>query len=62
LMDIYILTGNYDLAMDKMEYLLSIPSYLSTGQLMIDPVFDSLRTLPRFQKIIDSARKKLAVK
>ena len=31
LMKIYILTGNYDRALDKMEYLLSIPSWLSTG-------------------------------
>jgi TolB-like protein len=56
LMEIYIFTGNYDLALDKIEYLLSIPSWLSTGKLMIDPVFDNLRSLPRFQKIIDSAK------
>ncbi len=56
LMEIYIFTGNYDLALDKIEYLLSIPSWLSTGELMIDPLFDNLRSLPRFQKIIDSAK------
>jgi TolB-like protein len=57
LMEIYIFTGNYDLALDKIEYLLSIPSLLSVGILMVDPVFDNLRSLPRFQKIIENARK-----
>jgi len=57
LMEIYIFTGNYDQALNKIEYLLSIPSWLSVGKLMIDPIFDNLRSLPRFQKIISSAQK-----
>jgi TolB-like protein len=57
LMEIYIFTGNYDLALDKIDYLLSNPSWLSVGILMVDPVFDNLRGLPRFQKIIENARK-----
>jgi TolB-like protein len=57
LMEIYILTGNYDMALDKIEYLLSVPSWLSIGDLMMDPIFDIIRSLPRFQKIINSARK-----
>ncbi len=57
LMEIYIFTGNYDLALDKIEYLLSIPGWLSVGRLIIDPVFDNLRSSPRFQKIIENARK-----
>jgi len=61
LMEIYIFTGNNDLALDKIEYLLSIPSDLSVGQLMIDPIFDKIRNLPRFQKIIESARKEMKV-
>jgi TolB-like protein len=56
LMEIYIFTGNYDLALDKIEYLLSVPSWLSSGKLIIDPIFDNLRSLPRFQKIINSAK------
>ena len=59
LMEIYIFTGNYDLALDKIEYLLSIPSWLSVGILIVDPVFDNLRSLPRFQKIIENARKQI---
>jgi TolB-like protein len=59
LMEIYIFTGNYDLALDKIEYLISIPSKLSVGILMVDPVFDNLRSLPRFQKITENARKQI---
>ncbi len=57
LMEIYIFTGHYDLALDKIEFLLSVPSWLSEGELIIDPVFDNLRSLQRFQKIIESAQK-----
>jgi TolB-like protein len=57
LMEIYVLTGNYDQALDKIEHLLSVPSWLSIGKLIIDPVYDNLRGLPRFQKIVNSARK-----
>jgi tetratricopeptide (TPR) repeat protein len=49
---IYILTGKYDLAMDKIEFLLTIPGDLSVPQLKIDPIYDKLRDLPRFQKIL----------
>jgi TolB-like protein len=49
---IYILTGEYDLAMDKIEYLLTIPGELSVPLLKIDPAYDKLRELPRFQKIL----------
>jgi tetratricopeptide (TPR) repeat protein len=59
MMEIFIFTNKYDLALDKIEFLLSIPSWLSKGDLLIDPIFDNLRKLPRFQKIIDSAQKQL---
>jgi TolB-like protein len=49
---IYIFTGKYDLAMDKIEYLLTIPGELSLPLLKIDPAYDKLRVLPRFQKIL----------
>ncbi len=57
LMEIYTLTNNYNLALDKMEYLLSIPSWLGIGYLSIDPLYDNLRSLPRFQKIISAGYK-----
>jgi len=52
LMEIYIFTGKYNDALVKIEFLLSVPSWLSVGKLMTDPIFDNLRNLPRFQKII----------
>jgi len=61
LMNIYVLTGNTDLALDKMENLLSIPSDLHAGRIMIDPIYDKLRNLPRFRQIINSARKQLTI-
>jgi TolB-like protein len=62
LMEIYIFTGKYNDALDKIEFLLSVPSWLSVGKLMADPIFDNIRSLPRFQKIIDSANRQLKVK
>src|ERR1035437_4307438 len=59
LMEIYILTGNYDLALDKIEFLLSVPSELHIGDLLLNPLFDNLRSLPRFQKITENARKQI---
>jgi tetratricopeptide (TPR) repeat protein len=52
LMEIYIFCGKFDEALDKIEYLLSVPSWLSKGILMIDPIFDPLREKSRFQKIL----------
>ncbi len=57
LMEIYIFTGNFDLAMDKIENISSIPSFLHYGDLMINPMFDKLRNFPRFQKIVKSIKK-----
>jgi len=56
LMEIYIFTGNYDMALDKIEYLLSIPSLVSIGDLLTNPIYDNLRSLPRFQEIINSTQ------
>ncbi len=61
LMNIYFYTGNYDLALDKMEYLLSVPSDFYAGKVKIDPIFDSYRGMPRFKEILNSAHKKLNV-
>jgi TolB-like protein/Flp pilus assembly protein TadD len=54
LMQIYIIAGELDLAMDKMEYLLSIPGELSVNLLKVDPIYDRLRNLPRFKKILET--------
>jgi tetratricopeptide (TPR) repeat protein len=57
LMRIYIINGDYDLAMDKIEFLLTIPGDLSIPLLRIEPVFDKLRNLTRFQKILTTEYK-----
>jgi TolB-like protein len=57
LVKIYILTGKYDLAMDKIEYLLTIPDDLSVPLLKFEPAFDKLRGLPRFKKILSTEYK-----
>ena len=49
---VYILCEKYDLAMDKIEYLLTIPGYLSVPYLKNEPYYDKLRNLPRFKKIL----------
>jgi serine/threonine protein kinase/Tfp pilus assembly protein PilF len=49
---VYVMIGEYDKALDKIEYLLSIPGELSIPLLKIDPVWTPLRNLPRFQKLL----------
>ncbi len=52
LVRIYILVGEPEKALDRLEPLLKMPYYLSPGWLKIDPNFDSLRKNPRFQKLV----------
>jgi serine/threonine protein kinase/lipoprotein NlpI len=51
---IYCMVGKYDLAIDKLEYLLSIPGELSIPLIQVDPAWEPLRNRPRFQKLIGS--------
>jgi serine/threonine protein kinase/tetratricopeptide (TPR) repeat protein len=53
LISIYVMTGNYDDAMDQMIYLLSIPSYHSMNYFRLIPRLDPLRKLPRFQRLME---------
>jgi non-specific serine/threonine protein kinase len=50
---IYTMVGEYDLAIDKLEYLLSIPGELSVPYIKLDPVWQPLLKIPRFQKILE---------
>ncbi len=49
----YILVGEPEQAIDQLDVLLKIPYFLSPGWLRIDPAFDPLRKLPRFQKLVE---------
>jgi hypothetical protein len=50
---ICLLVGEQEKALDQLEPLLRMPYYLSPGWLRIDPTFDSLRSNPRFRKLVE---------
>jgi tetratricopeptide (TPR) repeat protein len=49
---IYTMVGQHDLAVDRLEYLLSVPGYLTVPWLRIDPAWGPLRGHPRFQRLV----------
>ena len=52
LVRIYLLLGEPEKALDQLEPLLRIPSFLSPGRLRIDPSFVPLRGNPRFERLV----------
>lgn len=49
---VYVVAGEYEKAIDHLEYLLSVPSAVTVPLLKIDPVWDPLREHPRFKKLV----------
>jgi serine/threonine-protein kinase len=54
LAQIYVWTGEKDLAIEQVEAVERVPNYLSYGLLKLHPQWDSLRGDPRFEKIVAS--------
>jgi serine/threonine protein kinase/tetratricopeptide (TPR) repeat protein len=50
---IYVMVGEFDLAINQIESLLSIPSKLSIDLLRLDPAWNPLRRHARFQKLLE---------
>ena len=53
---IHTMVGDYEAAFDGIEQVLSIPSILSIGMLELDPRWDPLRELSRYQEILAKYR------
>jgi serine/threonine protein kinase/tetratricopeptide (TPR) repeat protein len=58
LAEIYVMVGEYEKAIDKIDYLLSIPSIISVPILQLDPTWDPLRDHPRFKKLLEKYSEK----
>ncbi len=54
LAQIYVMVGEFDAAIDQLEFLLSIPGGLSVPLLRIEPVWAPLREHPRFKKLLEA--------
>ncbi|NIM15542.1 MAG: protein kinase [Candidatus Aminicenantes bacterium] len=50
---IYVILGAYDTAINKLDYLLSIPYWVSVSYLQLDPKWDPLRQHPKFQRLLE---------
>jgi tetratricopeptide (TPR) repeat protein len=49
---IYVMVGEFDLAMEQIEFLLKIPGDLSKPLLRLHPAWAPLREHPRFKKLV----------
>jgi len=51
---IYVMVGEFDAAIDQLEFLLSRPAWMSISLLRLDPAWDPLRDHPRFKKLLEA--------
>ena len=50
---VYTLVGENEQALDRLQYLLSVPGELTVETLRLDPMFDGLRDEARFQALVE---------
>ena len=55
LAEIYVLVGEYDKAIEQLQYSMQIPGFVSTSYLRLDPVWKPLHDNPRFVKLISQS-------
>jgi adenylate cyclase len=55
LVRIYLMVGDLEKALDRLEPLLRMPYVLSPGWLRIDPAFEPLKGHPRFERLLAAA-------
>jgi TolB-like protein len=53
LAEIYVKCGEYEAAIGQIETLLSVPSDISPALLRVDPIWDPLRSNPRFRRLVE---------
>ncbi|MCX5753047.1 MAG: hypothetical protein NTW97_05300, partial [Candidatus Krumholzibacteria bacterium] len=53
LAEIYVMCGEYEAAIDQIETLLSVPGYTSAAMLRVDPIWDPIRSNPRFRRLAE---------
>jgi tetratricopeptide (TPR) repeat protein len=54
---IYTLTGESEAALDRLDFLLSRPSWISVSWLQMDPQWDLIRNQPRFIQLLEKYSK-----
>ncbi len=53
---IYVMVGEFDAAIDQIEFLLSVPGKMSIPLLRLDPVWEPLRDHPRFKRLLEEGK------
>jgi hypothetical protein len=48
----YVMVGKYPEALEQIKYLLTIPGFLSTKILDLDPIWAPLKNQPEFKNIL----------